>query len=165
MADEHSFDIVASVDLNEVQNAHQIALKQIATRYDFKGKTCKLDFNKGEKNVIAEGSDEYIVTQMMDIFSTALAKRSVDLKVLEEKSKEPSSGGGIRKTFVLRDTMKQEECKQITKAIKDSKLKVRATIQGEAVRVFGKSRDELQEVQALVRGLNMTVPLRFTNYK
>lgn len=162
---EYSFDVTAQVDLVEVSNAHQMALRQIATRYDFKGKVAQLSVKKEEKQVIAEGTDDYIVGQMMEIFSTHLAKRGVDLKALEEKSVEQSPSGAIRKTFVLRDSMKSEETKEITKAIKNSKLKLRAVIQGDSVRIIGKSKDDLQAAQALIRGLNLEVPIRFTNYK
>lgn len=162
---EYSFDVAAQVDLNEVQNAHNVALKQIAARYDFKNKVAKLDFNRGEKTVIAEGSDDYVVGQMMEIFSTSLAKRGVNLKALEEKSTEPSAGGGVRKTFVLRDALKQEECKEITKGVKAAKFKVNVSIQGDVVRVTGKSKDDLQAVQKMVRELNLGAPVGFTNYR
>ena len=165
MASEHSFDIVAEVDLNEFSNAHQFALKQIANRYDFKGKTCELDFKKGDKQIVAEGSDEYTVDAMMDIFTTQLAKRGVDLKAIEESGKADAPGGNVRKEFVIRDAMKGDESKQITKAIKASKIKVRAAVQGESIRVTGKSRDDLQAVQQLVKELDLPCPIRFTNYK
>lgn len=165
MASEYSFDIVAEVDLTEIANAHQFAIKQIENRYDFKGKTAELEFSKGDKKVTVLGSDEYIVNAIMDIFSTQLAKREVDLRALEESSREDAPGGNVRKIFLIRDAMKQEECKKITKAIKDSKSKVRASIQGEAVRITGKSKDELQEIQRLVKGLDLECPIRFTNYR
>jgi uncharacterized protein YajQ (UPF0234 family) len=165
MADEYSFDIVAEVDMTEMQNAHAIAMKQIGNRYDFKGKTCILDLNKTEKTVVAEGSDDYVVGAMMDLFTTALAKRGVDLRCLAEKAKEIAPGGNVRKRFAIRDTMEQEECKKITKAVKESKLKVRANIQGEMVRIFGKSKDDLQTAMQLVRGLSLECPVKFTNYK
>lgn len=165
MADEYSFDIVAKVDLAEVQNAHQSAIKQIANRYDFRGKLAKLEFDKGEKRVVADGSDDYIVDQMMDIFSTLLAKRGIDLKALEEKTKEAAPSGGIRKTFSLRDSLTSEQCKQITKAVKESKLKVRASIHGDAVRITGKSKDDLQAAQQMARGIGLEAPITFTNYK
>ncbi|NUQ33939.1 MAG: YajQ family cyclic di-GMP-binding protein [Planctomycetaceae bacterium] len=162
---ESSFDIVAEVDLNEVQNAHQIALKQIGNRYDFKGKIAKLDFNKTEKTVVAHGTDDYVVGQMVDIFKEQLAKRNVSLKSLSETGKEASPSGGVTMKFTIRDTLKQEECKEITKALKASKFKAKASILGETVRVTGKSKDELQEVQEMVRGLNLQAPVKFTNYR
>jgi len=165
MASEHSFDVVSEVDLAEVQNAFNMSIKQIGQRYDFKGKTTELLFSKGEKTVTATASDGYTLEQMLDIFKTALAKREVDLKVLEEVAEEAASGGGIRKRFILRDEMKSEECKKITKGIKESKIKVKAQIQGDSVRITGKSRDDLQEVQKLIKELDLDCPVRFTNYK
>ena len=162
---ESSFDIVAEIDINEVGNAHSFALKQITNRYDFKGKTCELKFDKGEKTIIADGSDDYIVEQMMDIFTTQLAKRGVNLKALSESGKEAAPSGGVRKTFVLRDSLKSDECKQITKALKASKLKAKANVQGDMVRITGKSRDELQAVQDMVKELDLDAPVKFTNYK
>lgn len=165
MASEHSFDVVSEVDLSEVQNAYNMALKQIGQRYDFKGKTTELEFSKGEKTVVAVASDGYTMEQLLDIFRTALAKREVDQKVLEEVAEEEASGGATRKRFVLRDEMKPDECKKITKAIKESKIKVRAQIQGDSVRITGKSRDDLQQVQQMIRELDLDCPIRFTNYK
>lgn len=165
MASEHSFDITAEVDLVEMQNAHQLALKQIANRYDFKGRTTILELNREEKTVVAEGSDEYTVTAMMDIFTTCLAKRGVDLKALAETGKEVAPGGNVRRRYQIRDSLRQEDAKKITKAIKESKLKVQASIQGDAVRVKGTSRDILQDVQKLVRELGLECPVSFGNYR
>lgn len=165
MPTEYSFDIVAEVDMTEMQNAHQTALKQIANRYDFKGKTCTLEIKQKEKEVISEGSDEYVVNAMMEIFTTALAKRGVDLRALEEKATETAPGGNVRKKFAIRDSLNQEEAKKVTKAIKEGKYKVQASIQGDTVRVKGTSKDVLQEVQAAVKGLDLKAPVKFTNYR
>lgn len=166
MATEYSFDIVAEVDFTEIQNAHQTALKQIVNRYDFKGKTCTLELKKAEKEVISEGSDEYVVDAMMEIFTTALAKRGVDLRALEEKgAKEMAPGGNVRKKWTIRDSLNQEEAKKVTKAIKEGKYKVQASIQGDTVRVKSASKDVLQEVMAMVKTLELNAPVKFTNYR
>ena len=166
MPSEYSFDIVADIDLAEVENAVNNALKQIGNRYDFKGKLAKLVFTKKEKKLVAEGSNDYIIEQMESIFHTALAKRGVDLKAVQSRGEEAASGGGIRKTYAICDTMSTEHCKKVTKAVKQSRLKkVKASIQGESVRVASPSKDDLQAVQDLVRGLNLDCPVQFTNYK
>lgn len=165
MPTEYSFDIVAEVDMTEMQNAHQTALKQIVNRYDFKGKTCVLELKKEEKLVVSEGTDEYVVDAMMEIYNTVLAKRGVDLRALSPKGTEIAPGGNVRKKFEIRDSLSQDEAKKITKAIKEAKLKVQASIQGETVRVKGTSKDVLQEAQTLIKGLELAAPVKFTNYR
>ncbi len=166
MAQEYSFDVVAEVDFADFQDAHNIALKQIRNRYDLKGKVCELEFRKAEKELILKGSDDYTIEAMLDIFHTQLSKRGINLKVLEERKQEEAPGGNVRKTFALRDSLKPEECKTITKALKASSLKkVRATIQGECVRLSANSKDSLQDAQKMIQELNLQCPIKFTNYK
>lgn len=165
MASEHSFDIVSKVDLTEIDNAYQQALKEIGNRWDFKGKTAELKWNKGEKKIVATGSEKYVLDAMLDIFKTRLSKRGVSTKALDLKSEEPAQKGGIRQTFEIKQGIPSEKAKIITKMIKEKKLKVQASIQGDQVRVTGKQLDDLQAVQQAVRELDLDLPISFTNYK
>lgn len=166
MASEYSFDISAEVDFSEVQNAFNTVSKQIANRYDFKGKLATLEFKRSEKSVIIEGADDYVADQILMLFRQNLAKRGVDLNALDEVSKEPASGGGIRKKYTLKDTLSKDECKSIIKAIKEAKIKkVKATNMGETVRISSASKDELQNVQVMIKDLKLNCPLTFSNYR
>lgn len=165
MADTNSFDIMASCDLNEIDNAYQQAIKEIATRWDFKGKTALLEWNKKEKKVTVTGHDRTVLEAMLDIFHTKLAKRGVNLKALELKTEETASGGAIRQHYTLIEGIPTDRAKEITKMVKEKKFKVQASIQGDVVRVSGKSRDELQAVQQAVREMNLPLPITFGNYR
>lgn len=164
MADS-SFDIMATCDTNEVDNAHQQALKEIANRWDFKGKTAQLDWDKKEKKITLLATDKTVLDAMLDIFRTKLAKRGVNLKAMELKTEEPATGQGIRQTYTLIEGIPTEKAKQITKMVKEKKFKVQASIQGDVVRVSGKSRDELQAVQQAVREMDLPLPISFGNYR
>lgn len=165
MPADHSFDIVAKVDLTEIDNAYQQALKEIGNRWDFKSKTAELEWNKGEKKIIATGSEKYVLDAMLDIFRTRLAKRGVSGKALELKTEEPAQKGGIRATYEIRQGIPSEKAKIITKMVKERKFKVQASIQGDEVRVSGKQLDDLQAVQQAVRELDLDLPISFQNYK
>jgi cyclic-di-GMP-binding protein len=162
---EHSFDITATVDANEVDNAHQQAIREIGQRWDFKGKTAEIEWVKGERKVTVTASDKMVLEAMLDIFKTKLSKRGVNVKGLELKSEEPASGGAIRQVYGLTDGIPADRAKQITKLIKEKKFKVQASIQGDSIRVTGKSRDELQAVQQAVQELELPLPIGFGNYK
>lgn len=164
MADS-SFDIMASCDLNEIDNAWQQALKEIANRWDFKGKTAQLTWDKGEKKITLLASDKTVLEAMLDIFRTKLAKRGVNLKALELKTEEPATGQGIRQIYTLIEGVPSDKAKLITKMVKERKFKVQASIQGDVVRVSGKSRDELQAVQQAVREMDLPLPISFGNYR
>jgi len=164
MADS-SFDIMASCDLNEIDNAFQQALKEIANRWDFKGKTAQLEWEKKDKKITLLASDKTILDAMLDIFRTKLAKRGVNLKALDLKSEEPATGQGIRQIYGLIEGIPSDKAKLITKMVKERKFKVQASIQGDVVRVSGKSRDELQAVQQAVREMDLPLPISFGNYR
>jgi cyclic-di-GMP-binding protein len=162
---EYSFDIQATVELPEVDNAWQQALKEIGNRWDFKGKTAQLDWKRAEKQVVVTAQDRMVLEAILDIFHTRLAKRGVSVKALRLDKEEPASGGAIRQVYGLADGIPGDRAKEITKAIKASKLKVQASIQGDAVRVTGKNKDDLQSVQQLVRELDLPLPISFGNYR
>jgi uncharacterized protein YajQ (UPF0234 family) len=164
MADS-SFDIMASCDLNEIDNAWQQSLKEIANRWDFKGKAAQLTWEKSEKKITLLASDKTVLEAMLDIFHTKLAKRGVSLKALELKSEEPATGQGIRQIYGLIEGVPSDKAKLITKMVKERKFKVQASIQGDVVRVSGKSRDELQAVQQAVREMDLPLPISFGNYR
>ncbi|MBX3460500.1 MAG: YajQ family cyclic di-GMP-binding protein [Planctomycetes bacterium] len=164
MADS-SMDIMASVDVHEIDNAWQQAQKEIAQRWDFKGKTALIEWNKGEKKVTATASDKAVLEAMLDIFKTKLSKRGVNVKAMELKTEEPATGQGIRQIYNIIEGIPADKAKIITKLIKEKKFKAQASIQGDVIRVTSKSRDELQAVQAAVRELDLPLPITFGNYK
>ena len=156
MATEHSFDISAEVDMMEVKNALETAKKEIAARYDFKGLAAEVELNEKEKFITLLSSSDNKIDALKDI---------VISKLITEKKREPASGGNLKATLKLNDTLDAENSKKITKAIKDSKIKVSAQIRGEEIRVTSKSIDDLQECIKLVRGLNLELPISFKNLK
>lgn len=164
MADS-SMDIMASVDVHEIDNAWQQATREIGQRWDFKGKTAQLEWNKGEKKVTLTATDKVVLDAMLDIFGTKLSKRGVSVKALELKSEEPASGGAIRQIYNIIDGLPADKAKQITKMIKERKFKAQASIQGDVVRVTSKSRDELQDIQKAVHEMELPLPISFGNYK
>lgn len=163
MAKDASFDVVSKVDLQEVSNAIDQARREIDTRFDFKGSKSEIRFEDDAITLISD--DEYKLSQVYDVLQTKLVKREVSLKAVKPGKIEPAAGGTVRQVCTLRQGIDADVAKQITKAIKESKLKVQAQIQGEQVRVTGKSRDDLQAVIQLLRGSDIEVPLQFTNYR
>ncbi|MEW5756787.1 MAG: YajQ family cyclic di-GMP-binding protein [Pseudomonadota bacterium] len=157
-----SFDVVSEVDMHEVTNAVDQANREITTRFDFKGVDARFERKDDEITLCAEV--EFQLQQMMDILRNKLAKRGVDIACLEAKDPE-IAGKQARQAVKLRQGLDQPLAKQIVKMIKDSKLKVQTQIQGEQVRVSGKSRDDLQEVIAMLRKAELELPLQFTNFR
>ncbi|MGG7049179.1 MULTISPECIES: YajQ family cyclic di-GMP-binding protein [unclassified Campylobacter] len=165
MATEHSFDISASVDMMEVKNALETAKKELAARYDFKSVVAEIELNEKEKTVTLLSSSDSKVDALKDILISKLIKRNIPPVAISESKRESASGGNIKAILKLNDTLDGENSKKITKAIKDAKLKVTASIRGEEVRVVGKSIDDLQECIRIVKGLNLELPLSFKNLK
>ncbi|MFC2429466.1 MAG: YajQ family cyclic di-GMP-binding protein [Campylobacter sp.] len=165
MATEHSFDISAAVDMMEVKNALETAKKEIAARYDFKGLAAEVELNEKEKIITLLSSSDNKIDALKDIVISKLIKRNIPPVAVSESKREGASGGNIKATLKLNDTLDSENAKKITKAIKDAKLKVTAAIRGEEVRVSGKSIDDLQECIRLVKGLNLELPISFKNLK
>nr|WP_314747056.1 YajQ family cyclic di-GMP-binding protein [uncultured Campylobacter sp.] len=165
MATEHSFDISAAVDMMEVKNALETAKKEIAARYDFKGLAAEAELNEKEKIITLLSSSDNKIDALKDIVISKLIKRNIPPVAVSESKRESASGGNIKATLKLNDTLDSENAKKITKAIKDAKLKVTAAIRGEEVRVSGKSIDDLQECIRLVKGLNLELPISFKNLK
>jgi len=163
MAAENSFDIVSTVDLQEVRNAVQQADKEIGQRYDLKKAAAELRL-EGEELTI-EAADAYTLQQCVDVLQSKLVKRGVQLKSLRYGKVEPASGSRARQKITLQQGIPTETAKKIVAEIKQKKLKVQAAIQGDSVRVSGKNRDDLQTVIAALKALDLDVPLTFSNYR
>lgn len=157
-----SFDVISEVDMHEVNNAVDQANREVGTRFDFKGVDAR--FERKEDAITLFAEVEFQLQQMLDILRTKLAKREVDTACMEEKPVE-ISGKQARQTIKLRQGIDQAMAKQMVKQIKDSKLKVQAQIQGDQLRVTGKSRDDLQAVMTLLRKADLDLPLQFTNFR
>jgi len=160
-----SFDIVSEVNHVEIRNAVEQCNKEIANRFDFKGSDARVEINEKEKTLTAFADDEFKLRQLRDVLTQRLAKRGVDIRALEPGTVEPVSGNKIKEIIKVREGIEQERGKNLVKLIKDSKLKVQASIQGDAVRVAGAKRDTLQEVITLMRKSVTDVPLQFKNFR
>ena len=158
-----SFDIVSQVNEQEVKNAVEQTNKEIANRYDFKGSDARVEMTKLDLTVFAD--DEFKLGQVMDVLRQRLAKRSVDVRCLELGGIEKISGDKVKRPVKVKVGIPVEKGKEIQKLIKDSKLKVQGSIQGDAVRVSGAKRDDLQNAIALVKQSVTDVPLQFINFR
>ena len=157
-----SFDIVSEVDLHELSNAVDQANREVSTRFDFKGSDS--NFTVSESNVVLESGTEFQLQQMMDILHNKMVKRGVYIGWLETSEPE-ISGKKAKQTVIVKQGIDKELAKKIVKLIKDSKIKVQSSIQGDQVRVTGKKRDELQEVIAMLREAKIEIPLQYTNFR
>lgn len=164
MAAENSFDIVSNVELPEVSNAIQQALKEITQRYDLKGSHSDIQFD-GKEEIVLTSADEYKLKAVTDILQSKLVKRNVSLKSLDYGKIEAAAGSTVRQKVKLRQGIAIEKAREVVKVIKDSKKKVQASINGDIVRVTGKDRDSLQEVIALIRSTDFGIDIQFTNYR
>ncbi len=164
MAAENSFDIVSNVDLPEVTNAIQQALKEITQRYDLKGSHSNIEFNQKDE-ITLTSADEYKLKAVTDVLQSKLVKRGVSLKAFEYGKIESAAGATVRQKVKMQQGIPIEKAREIVKVIKDSKKKVQASINAEIVRVSGKDRDALQDVIALVRATDFGLDLQFTNYR
>ncbi|MBP5429810.1 MAG: YajQ family cyclic di-GMP-binding protein [Elusimicrobiaceae bacterium] len=164
MAD-FSFDVVSKVDLNVISEAVSAANKEITNRYDFKGTNSSIELLQKESELKLASSDEYKVNTLRDIIFTRMAKRGIALKNLQPQKIEAALGGNAKQTVKIQQGIPADKAKEITKTIKDAKLKVSASIQGDQLRVSSKSKDELQAVIALLKGHDFGVDLQFTNYR
>jgi cyclic-di-GMP-binding protein len=164
MAAENSFDIVSKVDLQEVSNAIQNALKEIHTRFDLKNSHSDIQL-EGKEALVLSSADEYKLKAVNDILQGKLVKRGVPLKAMTYGVVEPAAGSTVRQRITLQQGIPIEKAREIVKVIKDSKKKVQASIQGDTVRVSGKDRDTLQEIIAMLRSHDFGIDMQFTNYR
>jgi uncharacterized protein YajQ (UPF0234 family) len=164
MAADNSFDIVSKVDLQEVSNAIQNALKEIHTRFDLKDSKSDIQL-EGKEALVLSSADEYKLKAVIDILQSKLVKRGVPIKALSYGAVEPAAGSSVRQKITMQQGIPIEKAREIVKLIKDSKKKVQASIQGDTVRVSAKDRDALQEVIALLKGHDFGIDMQFTNYR
>jgi hypothetical protein len=165
MAQENSFDIVSKVDMQEVRNAMDQALKEIHQRFDLKDSHSEITLAEGDKEIQLASASEYKLDAVREILGQKLVKRGVSLKNLTYGKVEPATGQSVRQKISLQQGIPSDKAKEIVKLVKDSKKKVQATIQGDTVRIAGKDRDDLQAIIALLRGKELGVELQFTNYR
>ena len=162
---ENTFDIVSKIDLNEVNNAIQQAVKEIQTRFDLKDSKSSIELNEKEHKLTLASQDEYKLKAVKDILQGKLVKRNVPLKGLSYGAVQPAAGQSVRQDITLQQGISTEKAREIVKVIKDSKKKVQASIQGDLVRVSGKDRDVLQEIIAVLRERDFGIDMQFTNYR
>ena len=166
MAQQNSFDVTTGVELQEVDNAVNQAQKEIAQRYDFKGSKASNEFKRAENKLLLVADDDFKMKALHEVLHAKLVKRGVPVKNLDVGEIIPAGGDTVRREIGLKMALDGETAKKVVAAIKAAKMKkVQASIQGEQVRVTSPSRDELQEVMALLRGQDFGVELKFGNYR
>ncbi|MDX1808613.1 MAG: YajQ family cyclic di-GMP-binding protein [Sulfurospirillaceae bacterium] len=165
MAKEHSFDITAEIDKQELKNAIEQAKKEIVNRYDFRGIKAEVDYNENAKAIYLLTTSDNKADAMFDILVSKAIKRGISPKALKEFKRDSVGGGNTKLTVSVNDTISSEDAKKIVKEIKDLKLKVQTSIRGEEVRVVGKSIDDLQEAIRAIKEKDMEIPLNFINMK
>jgi uncharacterized protein YajQ (UPF0234 family) len=165
MAQENSFDIVSKVEIQEVRNAIDQALKEIHQRFDLKDSHSEITIAEGDKEIQLASAGEYKLEAVREILGHKMVKRGVSLKNLTYGKIEPAAGQSVRQKIELQQGIPTDKAKEIVKLVKESKRKVQATIQGDTVRIAGKDRDDLQAIIALLRGKDLGVELQFTNYR
>lgn len=163
MSSENSFDIVSKFDLQEMNNALTQAEKEIETRFDFKGSKSSLKLDKDALVIISD--DEFKLNAVIDILQSKMVKRGLTLKNVEYGKIEPASLGTVRQKLTLKQGIDQDNAKKINVLIRDSKLKVKSQIQGDQIRVTGKSKNDLQAIMQLLRKADLSLDLQFTNVK
>ena len=164
MADA-SFDVVSEYDAQEMVNAVDQAMREIGNRYDFKGTDSTIELKEKEKELDLDADSEYKLTAMIDILQSKLIKRQIDLKVLDPQKVEPAAKGRVRQKIKLRNGLADDLARDVVKRIKAELPKLQSRIEGDKVRVTGKSRDDLQAAIRVLKEADLPVPLQFTNYR
>jgi uncharacterized protein YajQ (UPF0234 family) len=162
---DNSFDVVSEVEMPEVVNAIQQALKEVQTRYDLKDSKSTIELNEKDRKILLHSQDEYKIKAVTEILQSKLVKRKVPLKALSYGTITPAGGATVRQEISLQQGIPIEKAREIVKAIKDTKKKVQASIQGELVRVSGKDRDSLQDIIQMLRAADFGIDMQFTNYR
>jgi uncharacterized protein YajQ (UPF0234 family) len=165
MATQFSFDVVSEVDNQELDNALNQARKEVEQRYDFKGSNTSIDWNQKEKTITLQTSDEMKIRALQEIINAKMIKRGVSLKALEYGKMETAGGNTYRQVIKIKSGLEGEQAKQVTKLVKDLKMKVQAQIQGDVVRIVGKSKDDLQTAIQTLKGQDLPFPIQFTNFR
>jgi len=162
---DNTFDVVSKVELPEVSNAIQQTIKELQQRYDLKDSKSTIELNEKDHKLTLQSQDEFKLRAVLDILQQKLVKRHVPLKALTYGTITPAAGSSVRQEISLQQGIPIEKAREIVKAIKDSKKKVQASIQGDLVRVSGKDRDTLQEIITLLKGTDFGIDMQFTNYR
>ncbi len=162
---DNTFDIVSKIDLAEVSNAIQQAMKEIVQRYDLKNSKSDIELNEKDHKIVVSSADEFKLKAVNDVFEQKLVKRKVPLKGLSFGPIIAAAGSSVRQEISLQQGIPIEKAREIVRIIKDSKKKVQASIQGDLVRVSGRDRDSLQEVIVLMRAQDLGIDMQFTNYR
>jgi uncharacterized protein YajQ (UPF0234 family) len=165
MADKFSFDIVSEVDMMEVDNAVNQAQKELANRFDFKGSKSSIELNKNDKKITLVADNDFKMKALKDILEGRFAKRSVSIKSLNYKAQENAFEGYIRQTAEIISGLPSDKAKELSKIIRDSKIKVQTQIDGAKVKVISPKKDDLQQVIAYLKEVSFSLPLQFTNYR
>ncbi|MDX1932495.1 MAG: YajQ family cyclic di-GMP-binding protein [Capsulimonadales bacterium] len=165
MATDSSFDIVSKVDLQELRNAVDQARKEIESRFDFKGSVSEIDLDEKALTMTLTSDNETRMKSVVDVLQSKMHRRGIDIRALDMGEVEDAARGTVRQEVKIRQGLDSDNAKKVVKLIKDKGLKVQAAIQGDQVRVTGKSRDDLQTVIAMLRAAELDVPLQFVNYR
>jgi len=162
---DNSFDVVSQIEMPEVNNAIQQAMKEVTTRFDLKDSKSKIELNEKDKKLTLSSADDFKLKAVTEILQQKLVKRGVPIRNLTYGTIQPAAGSTVRQEVTLQSGIAIEKARDIVKKIKDSKLKVQAAIQGDLVRISGKDRDTLQQVIALLKGSDFGIELQFINYR
>ena len=165
MAKDSSFDVVSEVNMQEVDNAFQQTTREISQRYDLKDSGATIELSKGDKLFTINAPADFVSKQIIDVLSSKLIKRGIDLTAVKWGDSTPSSGGGVRRCATVVNGIDKETAGKINKDIKDQKLKVKVTIEADKLRVTSASKDALQTVIQFLRDQDYGQPLQFTNYR
>ena len=165
MSKENSFDIVSKVDLQNLDNAINNAMKEIKSRYDLKSTSSSIEFDKGNSTITVISDSDFQLDQVLQVLYQKMARAELDIKSIKSKGREPAGGDKVREVFTPINGIEQEVAKKIVKDIKDLKLKVQASIQSDQIRVSAKSRDDLQAVISSIRQKDYGIALQFANYR
>lgn len=165
MAKEFSFDVVSTVDMQEIDNAYQQAKKELTQRYDLKGSGAELSLDKQKKTITVAAPADFVARQVIDIMGSKLIKRGIDLAAVKWGDPQAATGQSVRQTATIVEGIDKETAGKINKDIKAQKLKVKVTIEGDKLRVSSASRDTLQEVIAFLKGQDYGQPLQYVNYR
>ncbi len=160
-----TFDVVSKISYQELNNALSNCLREINTRYDFKGLNIAIEFKEKEKQIITLAPDNMKLKQINDLFTGHLVRRKIDPRIIKIKNVEDATGNSKRQTVDLQEGIDQESAKKIISQVKSSKIKVQVKIQGDELRVDGKKKDDLQDTMQLIRGIDIGRPLEFTNFR
>ncbi len=165
MASENSFDIVSKIEMQEIKNAIEQAMKEVGQRFDFKGSKSEIKLEEKSNEILVSSDDEYKLKSLLDILQSKLVKRGISLKALTYEKIESALGGTVKQNIKLQQGIPSEKAKEVVKVIKETRLKVQSQIQGDQVRVTGKNRDDLQAIIKLLRERDFGIDMQFINYR